>query len=193
VSHQLEAKCACLGHAQHNLQHARGIVRGSAGKLAERLVSCVVVERGQADWNVEFADVLVTDLDEKYKNNTRANSIPHAEFVGMPGPKIRLSSVDGTPVTGQLADARDPPPSPGHTNCSPRISITSLETDQTNKSDPPSPITAVATPAVTPSTHIPPILQPQSLERIARHNRGTPLHQNVYQIFRSDSSSSVSE
>ncbi|KAJ4985517.1 AhpC/TSA family protein [Stagonosporopsis vannaccii] len=143
-----------------------------------------------ANLQKEFGDVQVTDLDAKHRKIARVDSIPHAEFVDTRGPKVELSPIYSTHITSQVAaDARDPPPSPGHTSCSARVSVqsqemNSQESDQPNKSGPPSPATAVATPVVTPSAQDPPSLKPRTLERsTARHSRGKALHEDINKMF----------
>ncbi|KAF2995538.1 hypothetical protein E8E13_002564 [Curvularia kusanoi] len=128
----------------------------------------------------DFGDVQVTDLDAKREAES---FIPHAEFVETAGLRNKLNPPGlskGTTNKDDLSEARDPPASPGHTTCKPRVSTTLSEgklaeqaTATTPKrSHPPSPITAVASPAVTPSTqHVPP-LKLRTQERTARHSRG---------------------
>ncbi|KAJ8111737.1 hypothetical protein OPT61_g5733 [Boeremia exigua] len=126
----------------------------------------------------EFGDVQVTDLDAKHKTRNSTESVPHADFVEARGPKVSISSTDSSNGASQVTPtAQDPPSSPGHTNCTPRVlpptPQRSIEEEINNvKKSPPSPITAVATPIATPSTQDPPPLKLQSQERTARHSRG---------------------
>ncbi|KAH6625557.1 thioredoxin-like protein [Boeremia exigua] len=127
-----------------------------------------------ANLQKEFGDVQVTDLDMKHKTLPRVDSIPHAEFTDLPGPQINLSPAESEDIT---ADARDPPPTPGHTVCTPRVlpptpRITTEGLGLAINSQPSSPITAVSTLVATPVGQHPPPLKLQSMERTARHSRG---------------------
>lgn len=153
--------------------------------------------KSKADCDAEFGDVQVTDLDAKHRNLARSDSIPHAEFMDTPGPKVKRDSSD---ISSQATvDGRDPPSTPGHSNCSPRVSGIALPksdsqgSDQAMKSHPPSPITAVATPVATPNGTHPPKLKLQTQERTARHSRGRPLHQEINNIFSSRAPSILCE
>lgn len=148
-----------------------------------------------ANISTEFGDVQVTDLDAKHEAEA---SIPHAEFTEIVGLNVKLTTPESLEDTkNENIGARDPPPSPGHTSCKLQVSATppiaesSAQTFVTPKeSRPPSPITAVASPATTPSTLNVPPPKLRALERTARHSRGTT-HREISDIFSSTGRSSV--
>ncbi|KAF1927495.1 thioredoxin-like protein [Didymella exigua CBS 183.55] len=130
-----------------------------------------------ANLQKEFGDVPVTNLDAKHRAPTGTDDIPHAEFVQTPRPKVNITPTESSnDVTLTSSDARDPPASPGHTNCVSRVDRETFQeqpvrsiSDERKLSRPPSPVITVATPVSTPNTQ----------ERTARHNRGRyAAHQN---------------
>ncbi|KAJ4369284.1 hypothetical protein N0V86_009115 [Didymella sp. IMI 355093] len=133
-----------------------------------------------ANLQQEFGNVQVTDLDAKHKAPASTDDIPHAEFVETLRPKVNTISPESLKdVTQASADARDPPSSPSHTNCVPRVDTEApreqpirSNSDQGELSHPSSPITAVATPVSTPSIQDPPPMKLHTQERTARHSRG---------------------
>lgn len=140
----------------------------------------------------------MTDLDAKHSGsrNLSMESVPHAEFVDTPVPQVNVTPRSSNELRKETADARDPPLSPGHTNCAPRVTATlsravstTSDPNHSKQSQPISPITAVATPVTTPSTRdqLPPKLHTQ--ERTARHSRGMPLHEDINNLFSFQSSS----
>jgi hypothetical protein len=152
---------------------------------------------GMANISKEFGDVQVTDLDAKHE--AEAN-IPHAEFTETIGLNVKLTTPELPEDTNnENTDARDPPPSPGHTTSKSRAATPPIaeSSDQAflmpMASRPRSPITAVASPATTPSTLNVPSQKLRTLERTARHSRGT-IHREISDIlsFASRSSSSSS-
>jgi hypothetical protein len=150
---------------------------------------------GIANISKEFGDVQVTDLDAKHE--AKAN-IPHAEFTETLGLNVKLTTPELPEDTNnETADARDPPPSPGHATrksraATPPIAESSAQAFFIPKaSRPPSPITAVASPATTPNTLSVPPPKLRTLERTARHSRGT-IHRDISDIFSFASSSSSS-
>jgi hypothetical protein len=155
-----------------------------------------------ADKVLEFGNVQITDLDAKHKALTSMDDIPHAEFVQAPRPKVNITPAESSDdVTQASSDALDPPSSPGHTNCVPRIATEApreqpvhSNSDQGKLPRPPSPITAVATPVSTPSVQDPLPMKLHSQERTtARHSRGTTFHQDIHNIFSCNGPSFSSE
>ena len=148
-----------------------------------------------ANITTEFGDVQVTDLDAKHQ--AEAN-IPHAEYTETVGLNVKLAPPELSESSiNESTDARDPPPSPGHTTCKPQASAAlpiaepSAQDFVTPKeSRPPSPITAVASPTTTPSTLNVPSPKLRALERTARHSRGT-IHREISDIFSSTGCTSV--
>jgi hypothetical protein len=145
----------------------------------------------------EFGDVQVTDLDAKHE--AEAN-IPHAEYTETVGLNVKLTTPElPEDNNNENTEARDPPPSPGHTTCKARAATPPIAESSAQAffipkaSRPPSPITAVASPATTPNTLSVPPPKLRTLERTARHSRGT-IHRDISDIFsfasRSSSSSS---
>ncbi|XPS80458.1 Thioredoxin-dependent peroxiredoxin [Ascochyta lentis] len=119
-----------------------------------------------ANLQKEFGDVQVTDLDAKHKSTGSMENVPHAEFVNTPGVDT-ISTPCSFDRVLKNSEARDPPSSPGHSDCTPRVYPTPLQRKSTNlsskeieKPQPDSPITAVNTPS-----------QPQAFKTRRRQNR----------------------
>ncbi|KAF3051158.1 hypothetical protein E8E11_010390 [Didymella keratinophila] len=134
-----------------------------------------------ANLQKEFGDVQITDLDAKHRAPISTDDIPHAEFVQTPRPKVNITPAESSNGAIQASsDARDPPSSPGHSNCVPRVDTEApreqpvrSNSDQGKLSHLPSPITAVATPVSTRSAQDSPPMKLHSQERTtARHSRG---------------------
>ena len=160
--------------------------------LQRGLIMCYVL-LCIANITTEFGDVQVTDLDAKHE--AEAN-IPHAEYTETAGLSVKLTPPElPENLRNESDDTRDPPPSPSHTICesrvaTPPIADSSAQAFVTPKgSRPPSPITAVASPATTPSTLNVPSPKLRTLERTARHSRGT-IHREISDIFSSTGGSS---
>lgn len=144
----------------------------------------------------------ITDLDEKHKTPASTDDIPHAEFVQTPRPQVNITPAESSSdVVQASSDARDPPSSPGHTNCVPRVDAEvpreqpiRSNSDLGKLSQPPSPITAIATPVSTPSAQdTPPVKLHRPERTTARHSRGTTLHQDIHNIFSHSSGSLFGE
>lgn len=124
-------------------------------------------------------------------------SVPHAEFIGIPGPKIGPSPETFDRIRNDSLESRDLPSSPGHNHGVPRIStqspqdtVTKSDPDQQGKARLDSPVTAVNSPVSTPSQDAPP-QNVHTQERTARHVRGTKrLHEEINSIFSGASSTS---
>ncbi|KAF2624693.1 hypothetical protein BU25DRAFT_132490 [Macroventuria anomochaeta] len=172
MPYRLEAKLTCPGHAQHHFQYAHRILRGPTGQPAERYVHA----RLRTGQDLTILQNLVMLKLRTWMQSTEAMlvwEVCHMRNSWIP--RVQRSSS---------------PPSPGHTNCAPRVSAKpprgesiNQESGKSKQSHPLSPITAVATPVTTLSTQEVPLLKLHTQERTARHSLSTPFHEDISKIF----------
>ncbi|KAF9698446.1 hypothetical protein EKO04_003928 [Ascochyta lentis] len=78
-------------------------------------------ENRLANLHKGLRDVQIADLDVRHRNTASTDSVPHAEFLETPRPRVNLTPESSDNVNRGSSETRDPPLSPGHTSCAPRL------------------------------------------------------------------------